>query len=94
MEEPLKIIAATQGTFILNDTSEITGNFDGFVVLEDTVFDSIGQNGDEVIAEYISTPSTAVKLGAIIRPKNPSSVAVPNKFNSVKLISGSIAVIL
>lgn len=94
MEEPLKIIAATQGTFILNDTSEITGQFDGFVALEDTIFESIGQEGDEVLSEYIANPATAVKLGAIIRPKNPSGIPVPNKFTSVKLTSGSIAVIL
>jgi hypothetical protein len=94
MEEPLKIIAATQGTFILNDTSEISGNFDGFVALEDTVFDSIIQNSVDVTAEYIANPATAVKLGAIIRPKNPVGTQIPNKFNSVKLTSGSIAVIL
>ena len=41
MEEPLRIIAATQGSYILNDTSEFTGSFDGIVVLEDTIISSI-----------------------------------------------------
>jgi hypothetical protein len=94
MEEPLKIMAATQGTFILNDSTEIVGKFDGFVVLEDTIFESITQGVTDVTSEYISNFGKAVKLGAIIRPKNPAGTQVPNKFDKVKLISGSIAVIL
>jgi len=94
MEEPLKIIAATQGTFILNDSTEIAGNFDGFVALEDAIFEFIKIQSNDVTAEYISNPAIAVKLGAVIRPKNPLSSAPILKFNSVKLISGSIAIIL
>jgi len=94
MEEPLKIIAATQGTFVLNDTSEFTGNFDAIVVLEDTVFNKIEIDGTDVISNYISDPSSVVKLGAIIRPNNTLNLGVPIKFNSVQLDSGSVAIVL
>jgi hypothetical protein len=94
MEEPLKIIAATQGSFVLNDTSEFTGNFDAIVVLEDTIFNKIEIDGTDVISDYISNPSGTVKLGAIIRPNNTGNLGVPIKFNSVQLDSGSIAIVL
>lgn len=94
MENDLRIISGGQGTFILNDTSEIIGNFDAIVVLEDTVIASIKIDDVEVISEYVANASTAVKLGAIIRPKNPNSFEVSNKFSSVQLVSGSVAIVL
>lgn len=94
MEEPLKIIAATQGTFILNDNTVLSGHFDGFVTLEDTIFEYIELDGDNVTTEYISNPLLSVKMGAVIRPKNPAGTSLIKRFNKVRLISGSIAVIL
>lgn len=94
MENDLRIISGGQGTFVLNDTTEVTGNFDAIVVLEDTIIASIKIDNVEVISEYVANASTAVKLGAIIRPKNPNSFEVPNKFSSVQLVSGSVVIVL
>ena len=83
-----EILIAGQGTYILNDTTEFTGNFDAIVVLEDTVFNSIKIETVDVKSSYISTPATAVKAGAIIRPTSAQ------KFSGVKLTSGSVALVL
>jgi hypothetical protein len=94
MENDLRIISGGAGSFVLNDTSEFTGNFDAIVVLEDTIISSIKIEDVDVTSEYIANASTAVKLGAIIRPKNPNSFEVPNKFSSVQLSSGSVVIVL
>jgi hypothetical protein len=83
-----EILIAGQGTFILNNTTEFTGNFDAIVVLENTVFNSIKIAGNDVKASYIGTPATAVKAGAIIRPTSAQ------KFSGVKLTSGSVTIVL
>lgn len=83
-----EILIAGQGTYILNNTSTYTGNFDAIVVLQDTVFDSIKIANVEEKTNYIAAPATAVKAGAIIRPQSAK------KFSSVKLTSGSVAIVL
>lgn len=93
MEEPLKIIAGTQGTYILNDATTYLGYIDGLVALEDTIIASIGQNGNNVLADYVSDPASVVKAGAIIRPINNGGTGPVNKFDSVQLVSGSVALI-
>jgi hypothetical protein len=55
---------------------------------EDTVFASIKIAGVDVKAEYIGTPGTAVKAGAIIRPTDA------RKFSAVDLTSGSVYLVL
>ena len=82
------VMAASQGTFILNNTTEKTILHDAIVVLEDTVFASIKIAGVDVKAEYIGTPGTAVKAGAIIRPTNA------RQFSAVDLTSGSVILVL
>lgn len=83
-----EILIAGQGTYILNNTSDFTGNFDAIVVLEDTVFYGIKIGGTDVTSSYIAAPATAVKAGAIIRPTSAQ------KFSSVRLTSGSVAIVL
>jgi hypothetical protein len=84
----ISVISANQGTFIVNDTTEKTASHDAIVVLEDTVFTSIKIGGVDVKDEYISTPGTAVKAGAIIRPYDAK------KFSGVQLASGSVAIVI
>lgn len=86
--QPLYIMSALQGSYIINDTATWTGNADGIYVLEDTVFNVITDSNGNDKADYISTPATAVKAGALIRPINDG------KFTSVDLTSGSVALIL
>ena len=93
-EEPIKIIAAAQGTFILNNTTAITGKFDGLVILEETIIEYLEINGINVTTEYIADPLISIKIGAIIRPKNPSGTSIPNRFTKIKLTNGSAAIIL
>lgn len=81
-------LVANNGTFILNNTTEYTGNIDAIVVLEDTVFNKIEIEGTVVNDDYISKPTTAVKAGAILTP------TADQKFSGVVLTSGSVALVL
>ncbi len=83
-----EIISGLQGTKVVNDSTELTQNFDTIVTLEDTVFASIKIGGIDVKGEYVTTPATAVKAGAIIRPTQNQV------FSGVQLTSGSIAIVL
>lgn len=82
------ILTGIQGTKVVNDTTELTQAFDSIVVLEDTVFSSIKVSGSDVKGTYITTPATAVKAGALIRPINNQV------FSGVQLTSGSILIVL
>lgn len=82
------ILTGIQGTKVVNDATELTQNFDSIVVLEDTVFSSIKVSGSDVKGTYITTPATAVKAGALIRPINNQV------FSGVQLTSGSILIVL
>lgn len=82
-----KLVAAL-GTFIVNGTTEVTRPIASIVVLENTVFTSIKSNAVDVKANYIQTPATAVKPGAIITPQDGEN------FTGVKLASGSVALVL
>lgn len=83
----IEIMAVAQGSYIVNDTTEATKTHDTILVLEDTVFTSIKIGGVDVKSTYISTPGTAVKAGAIIRP-------IDGKFSGVQLASGSVMLVL
>ena len=82
-----ELMAVKQGSYIVNDTTEAIKTFDTILVLEDTVFSSIKIGGVDVKSTYISTPVTAVKAGAIIRPTE-------GKFSGVQLTSGSVLLVL
>ena len=88
MEGYLETMAVAQGTFIVNNTTEKTANFDMLVVLEDTVFTSLKVAGNDVKSTYIADTAAAVKAGAIIRPTGGV------KFSGVQLTSGSVALVL
>ena len=81
-------LVANLGTYIVNNTAEVTKNIDAIVVLEDTVFTSIRVGETNVKSTYIASVGTAVKAGAIITPIDDA------KFSSVKLASGSVALVL
>ena len=83
-------ISASNGVYVVNDNTESTKRCRGFEVLEDTVITSIKVNGDaaNVVADYISTPATALKAGTLITPLGD------DHFSGVTLSSGSIAQIL
>ena len=82
-----EILAAAQGSFIVNDTTEETRSFDGILVLEDTVFTSIKQGGVDIKSDLISTVGNTVKAGAFIRSANGA-------FSGVQLTSGSVILVL
>ena len=88
-----EISSAQFGTIILNDTTEKEGQFLGMYVLEDTVFSRIEVDGDtatDVKANYITTPATAVKAGALITPLEGTD----QEFSAITLTSGSVVLIL
>lgn len=86
--QPLYIMSALQGSYIINDTDAWTGKCDAVYVLEDTVIATLTDSQGNTVTDYISTPATAVKAGALIRPINDA------RFVSVDLTSGSVALIL
>jgi hypothetical protein len=81
-------IAGNMGTYIANNTTEVTKTIDAIVVLEDTIFSSIKVAGTDVKSTYIAAPGTAVRAGAIITPINDV------QFSGVQLASGSVALVL
>lgn len=89
MQEPLlQTIAAAQGTFIVNNTSEKTVDFDALQVCEDTVISSLKIGGVEKKTEYIADTAGTLKAGTIIRPNGVE------KFSAVTLTSGSVVLVL
>lgn len=82
-----EILVAAQGSFVVNDTTEVTKAHDGILVLEDTVFASIKQGGSDIKSTLIQTPANTVKAGAFIRPASGS-------FSGVQLTSGSVILVL
>ena len=81
-------LVADIGTYIANNTTEVTRTIEAIVVLQDTVFTSIKVAGTDVKSTYIAAPGTAVKAGAIITPINNL------QFSGVQLASGSVALVL
>ena len=81
-------LVADMGTYIANNTTEVTKTIDAIVVLQDTVFTSIKVAGTDVKSTYIAATGTAVKAGAIITPINDV------QFSGVQLASGSVALVL
>jgi len=86
--QPLTILAAMQGSYIINDTTAWNGKCDAIYILEDTVFETMTDSNGESKDSYISTPATAVKAGALIRPLKDAT------FVQIKLTSGSVALVL
>ena len=82
-------LVANNGTFILNNTTIATKTIDAIVVLEDTIFEYINIDAENVTADYIAEmPYSIVKAGAIITPINDL------QFTEVNLQSGSVALVL
>jgi len=81
-------LVANKGVYIVNDTTEATKVIDGVFVLEDTVIATLKVGGVDALSSYVSTPATAVKAGAYIRPLDGV------KFSGITLTSGSVALIL
>lgn len=88
MSTAIEIISASQGTFVVNNTTEKTISHDGILVLEDTVFSSIKVSGVDIKANLIADVSGTIKAGAFIRPVNSE------KFSGVQLTSGSVILVL
>ena len=81
-------LVAGKGVYICNDTTEVTKVMDGIFVLEDTVFSTLKVEGVDALSSYVSTPATAIKAGAYIRPLDGA------KFSGVTLTSGSVAILI
>jgi hypothetical protein len=79
---------APNGTYIVNDGTEVTKNIIGIFVLEDTVITALKVDGADVLTSYVSTPATAIKAGAYITPLNGKV------FSGVQITPGSVALIL
>lgn len=86
--QPLTILAAMQGSYIINDTTAWTGECDAVYALEDTVFNVLTDSEGETKDSYISDSAVAVKAGALIRPLADA------QFTAVTLTSGSVALVL
>ncbi len=86
----LNRIAATPGTYVVNDNAAFGDlKFYAFYVAEDTTVASLSVNGgaNNVVADYISTPGTALKGGVIISCRQ-------GHFSAIQLSGGSVSLIL
>lgn len=81
-------LVANKGTYIVNNTMEVTKTIDAIVVLQDTVFSSIKVAGVDVKSTYIAAPTQLIPAGSIITPINDV------QFSGVQLTSGSVALVL
>lgn len=88
MSTAIEILSASQGTFVVNNTTEKTITHDGILVLEDTVFSSIKVGGADIKSNLIADVVGTVKAGAFIRPLSA------DKFSGVQLVSGSVILVL
>lgn len=86
--QPLTILAAMQGSYIINDTTSWTGKCDAVYTLEDTVFSVLTDSDAGTKDTYIADSAVAVKAGALIRPLDDA------QFTAVTLTSGSVALVL
>lgn len=86
--QPLTLMSALQGSYIINNTATWDGKCDAVYVLEDTVFNVLNDSEGLQKGDYIAAPTTAVKAGALIRPLADA------QFVSIDLTSGSVALIL
>ena len=86
--QPLTILAAMQGTYVINDTNAWAGTCDGVYTLTDTVFNVLTDSDGNVKGDYISTAANAVPAGCLIRPLGDA------QFTSIDLTSGEVALIL
>jgi hypothetical protein len=87
----MSVVAASKGSYILNNTSIYTTYpVKAIVVLQDTVFTTIRHEGNagNALSTYVAAPATAVKAGAIITPLENK------KFTNIQLTSGSVALVL
>ena len=86
--QPLTVLAAMQGTYIINDTNTWAGKCDGVYTLTDTVFNVLTDSDGNLKGDYISTAANAVPAGCLIRPLADA------QFTSIDLTSGEVALIL
>ncbi len=82
-----KVSMLGSSTIVVNDANPISGEFESIVVLEDTVFQSIILNTGEVLPRLVTSPTTAVKAGAII------AWGQGQVFTTVRLVSGSVLLV-
>lgn len=84
-----EILSAAAGTVVLNDTNAYTGNIAAIYIIGDAVFTTLNDAKGNDKADYITTPATAVKAGAMLTPFDKQ-----NAFTTVQLASGSAILIL
>jgi hypothetical protein len=89
MRTSQELLSAQAGTYIVNNTTTVTRTFHAIKVLEDTVFDILTDGAANAKGAYVAAPATAVKAGAFITPFDRQK-----PFASIKLTSGSVAIIL
>lgn len=86
--QPLTILAAMQGSYIINDTTAWTGKCDAVYVLEAAVFSILNDTSTGTKNTYISNPAVSVPAGALIRPIKDE------QFDKIILTSGKVALVL
>ena len=85
-------LRARQGVFIVNDTVEKNGRFDGIMITADAVFARIeveSATATDVKADYIAAVGTLVPAGTLITPQTEDDY-----FSAVTLTSGTVTLIL
>ena len=89
MRTSQELMSAQAGVIIVNDTTAVVRQFHAMYVLEDTVIAKLTDNRGNVVDDYVTDSSTAVKAGAMITPFDRN-----NPFKEIELTSGSVAIVL
>ena len=89
MRTSQELMSAQAGVIIVNDTTAVVNQFHAVYVLEDTIFATLDDEAGRDVGDYITTPLTAVKAGAMITPFDRN-----NPFREIELTSGSVSIIL
>jgi len=85
-------LRAQNGVFIINDTVEKTGRFEGIYVSSDAVIARLeveSDTGTDVKDNYIAVAATAIPAGTLITPTGEDDY-----FSGVTLTSGTVTLIL
>lgn len=85
-----EILVPVRGTYTVNNTVAYNQPFYAINVTGDAVISELlNQNGDDVKADYIAAPATAVKAGTLITLVNSSK-----PFTGITLASGQVTLVL
>jgi len=78
-------LEGANGTLTINDTTAVIANFNSIQVVDSTVIAILEIGGSSVLANYVTTPATAIASGIITCPYGQF-------FSKIQLTSGQVII--